>query len=586
MKKAAFWVCLFICLFFIKANAQYSVLLNFNDTNGASPEGSLILSGGILYGMTNEGGANNDGDIFSVHTDGSGFKTLLNFNGTNGANPYGELILSNGVLYGMTENGGANNDGCIFSMDSNGNGFKVLFDFNGTNGANPLRSLIISGKTLYGLASEGGAHNVGCVFSIDTNGNEYRDLFDFVAIDGGLPYGSLTLLNGKFYGTTSGGGANGVGCIFSLYFTAPIKIEVGRTLETGEKIYINANSTKHYNNFHIAVAGNSGTGKTQFALELLSQYSTQSNGQVNFIYLDFKGLKKGEESNALYKPFFEKTKTTYINAPQVPFPLNPLSFIDNINEMNKKMGISKFVDIIAKYSNIGKKQEQTLKDATRDAFEEKKSGDYPSLKNIYEKVVERMKDKRDTLTEILDSLSDYTIFDSKPKVNFLSKNYYLSLSGDLPDAVRFTSVFLVINYIYNTFMNMENTPTENGCQGMRYILLIDEAHVIFKEKKSQDLLEKILREIRSKGVSIVLLSQGIEEFNQPSFDFSSMCEISFLLDIKDKNNSRMINKFLGFSDKESARVARAMEEIKKGQAISNIKEFSKGELFTLSQFKK
>lgn len=369
------------------------------------------------------------------------------------------------------------------------------------------------------------------------------------------------------------------------YFTAPIKVEIGRTIDTQEKIYLNANSTKHYNNFHIAVAGNSGTGKTQFALELLNQYSNQSNGQVNFIYLDFKGLKKGEENNDLYKPFFEKTKTTYINAPQVPFPLNPLSFIDNINEMNKKMGISKFVDIIAKYSNIGKKQEQILKDATRDAFEEKKSGEYPSLKNIYEKVVERMKDKRDTLTEILDSLSDYTIFETKPKINFLSKNYYLSLSGDLPNAVRFTSVFLVINYIYNTFMNMENTPTEHGCQGMRYILLIDEAHVIFKEKKSQDLLEKILREIRSKGVSIVLLSQGIEEFNQPSFDFSSMCEISFLLDIKDKNNSRMINKFLGFSDKESAKVARSMEDIKKGQAISNIKEFTKGELFELKQFK-
>ncbi len=37
-----------------------------------------------------------------------------------------------------------------------------------------------------------------------------------------------------------------------------------------------------------------------------------------------------------------------------------------------------------------------------------------------------------------------------------------------------------------------------------------------------------------KGVSVVLLSQGIEEFNQPTFDFSSMCEISFLLNVKDK----------------------------------------------------
>ena len=84
-------------------------------------------------------------------------------------------------------------------------------------------------------------------------------------------------------------------------------------------------------------------------------------------------------------------------------------------------------------------------------------------------------------------------------------------------------------------MNMENTPVEDGAKAIRYVVLIDEAHVIFKEKKYQDILEKMLREIRSKGVSVVLLSQGIDEYNQPDFDFSTMCEIAFLMDIKDRN---------------------------------------------------
>ena len=167
---------------------------------------------------------------------------------------------------------------------------------------------------------------------------------------------------------------------------------------------------------------------------------------------------------------------------------------------------------------------------------------------------------------------------------FLNQNTYLSLSGDLSNSVRFTSLFLIINYIYNTFMNMENSPTNNDNKGLRYVLLIDEAHVIFKERKYQDILEKILREIRSKGVSVVLLSQGIEEFNQPNFDFSSMCEMSFLLDIKDKTNSKAINKFLGFSKTEGVKAARSLEKIEKGQGISNIKEYPKGELFELRQF--
>ena len=130
---------------------------------------------------------------------------------------------------------------------------------------------------------------------------------------------------------------------------------------------------------------------------------------------------------------------------------------------------------------------------------------------------------------------------------------------------------------------MDNTPVENNIKALRYVILIDEAHVIFKEKKYQDILEKLLREIRSKGVSVVLLSQGIDEYNQSDFDFSTMCEIAFLLDIKDKN-LKVMEKFLGLSGANSKTIARSMEKIEKGQAISNIKEFDKAKLFKVNQF--
>jgi len=371
--------------------------------------------------------------------------------------------------------------------------------------------------------------------------------------------------------------------IEKTFFKEPIKINVGKNSSTNEDILLGFNDTNVYNNCHIAVAGSSGTGKTQFALELLNQISSESNHHVSFVYLDFKGLKEDDLKH--FQPFFDKTKATFIDAPNTPFPVNPLSFIDSINEVNKQMGVDKFVDIICKYSNIGIKQRGTLRDATLEAFLTKKPGEYPSFPEINEKLLEIVGDKRDTLTEIIDELSRYNIFkDPKKGATFLNQNIYLSLSGDLSNSVRFTSLFLIINYIYNTFMNMDSTPTENGYRGMRYVLLIDEAHVIFKEKKYQDILEKILREIRSKGVSVIMLSQGIEEFNQSNFDFSSMCEMSFLLDIKDKTNTKAINKFLGLSDKDGIKAARSLEKIQKGQAISNIKEFTKGELFELKQF--
>lgn len=423
-------------------------------------------------------------------------------------------------------------------------------------------------------------HGLELMDNLFSNSNNYS-FFDFLIdnLDKGISF--LTPAN-----VSLGAVTNNNQSIEKSYFSELIKIRIGNELANKEQeIEFRFNDTTIHSNSHIAVAGNSGTGKTQFALNLLSEIVEKSNHQVNFIYLDFKGLK-GDDI-AQMQPFFSKTKAKFINIPDTPFPINPLSFIDNINDNNKKMGIDKFVDIICKYSNLGNKQRGELREAVTEVFHSKKTGEYPTLSEINEKLLEIVGEKLDSLTEVIGELSRYEVFqEDKNNKNFLSQNVYLSLSGDLSKSLRFTSLFLIINYIYNIFMNMGNAPIENNYQSMRYVLLIDEAHTVFKERKYQEILEKILREIRSKGVSVILLSQGISEFNQKDFDFSSMCETSFLLDINDKNNTKSINKFLGFTEKDGTRAYRSLEKIEKGQAISNLKEFSKGELFEIKQFYK
>ena len=58
-----------------------------------------------------------DGVIFSINTNGTGFKTLYSFTGGNdGSTPKGALTLGGNVLYGATTAGGASgNSGAIFS---------------------------------------------------------------------------------------------------------------------------------------------------------------------------------------------------------------------------------------------------------------------------------------------------------------------------------------------------------------------------------------------------------------------------------------------------------------------------------------
>lgn len=190
--------------------AQYSVLLNFDVTNGAGPYGSLTLSGSRLYGMTS------DNTLFVVDTNGNGFTNILLFTGPNGSSPRSSLILSGKVLYGMTEFGGLGY-GTIFSIDTNGANFNKLWNFYDTSGDEPYGALALSGKTLYGTTGFGAPpHQYGNIFKIDTDGSNFKVLLYFNSLNGSYPFCSLVILGNTMFGTTSKGGANGDGSLFSI----------------------------------------------------------------------------------------------------------------------------------------------------------------------------------------------------------------------------------------------------------------------------------------------------------------------------------------------------------------------------------
>lgn len=105
-------------IFKITPSGEYNVLRNIADN---SPTGGLLLaSDGRLYGISESGGTRLYGSIFRVNTDGTGFQVLVNFENTNGANPEGGLVqAADGNLYGVTSRGGMNDKGTIFRVDLN-----------------------------------------------------------------------------------------------------------------------------------------------------------------------------------------------------------------------------------------------------------------------------------------------------------------------------------------------------------------------------------------------------------------------------------------------------------------------------------
>src|SRR5882672_2376785 len=165
----------------------------YGNSDGAAPSADLIVTNNILYGTTRFGGASGNGTLFRVNTDGTGFTNLYGFTatttGTNsdGASPEAGLILSGNTLYGTASGGGRSGNGTVFAININGTGFTNLHSFtavaaypNNTNsdGTSPFARLVLAGNTLYGTASSGGGSGVGTVFAVNTDGTGFTNLHD------------------------------------------------------------------------------------------------------------------------------------------------------------------------------------------------------------------------------------------------------------------------------------------------------------------------------------------------------------------------------------------------------------------------
>ena len=133
----------------------------------------LMLNGSTLYGMTPDGGTSNYGVAFSLGTDGSGYTILHKFQGGtgDGRDTFGDLTLDGSTLYGLTEYGGLNNGGVVFSLQTDGTAYTIRHDFSSSSGSVGRGTLLLEGSAFYGPTRSGGAGGDGTVFTIQPDGS-------------------------------------------------------------------------------------------------------------------------------------------------------------------------------------------------------------------------------------------------------------------------------------------------------------------------------------------------------------------------------------------------------------------------------
>jgi uncharacterized repeat protein (TIGR03803 family) len=206
---------------------------NFYSFSGSDdgPESQLVFSSNRLYGTTSRS-TSGSGSIYEVNTDGTGYRDLYTFSteysggNSDGAYPDGDLVLIGNILYGTATEGGVGDGGTLFKLNTTNNAFANLYNFGVSGAAQPSGGLVLWSNVLYGTESYGGAAGYGAIYKLNLSNTNLVTLYSFAAesnktnSDGDTPGLDVALVSSSLYGTTGGGGITGDGTVFALTLPA------------------------------------------------------------------------------------------------------------------------------------------------------------------------------------------------------------------------------------------------------------------------------------------------------------------------------------------------------------------------------
>jgi len=295
-----------------------------------------------------------------------------------------------------------------------------------------------------------------------------------------------------------------------------LSVEIGRSLTSNQVVSHTLNGPGSAP--HVAVMGRNSTGKTRTALALLGQITAHAERAIPFLVFDYA---KGDI--AANQAFVQGTQASVVSLPGDRIRLAPLA-VEHRDEHAVGLAAHRFRDTIGcVVRGLGPKQKSRCLEIIRETYDQL-AGATPDLDDVVQAANHRYTDNEwpeDSLIACLREFTDFPIF--LPAVEssqheFFDRSHVIDIHR-LPEDLRKLAVFLMLDRLYAEIMSLPDAPLDaEGNRFMRLIIVIDEAHHYLPCK--QPTLEKMVREVRSKGVAIWLLSQSPDDFDQPKYNFA------------------------------------------------------------------
>ena len=294
---------------------------------------------------------------------------------------------------------------------------------------------------------------------------------------------------------------------------------------------------------HCAIMGGVGAGKTMAVAGILNGIREQVNDVPLFAF-DFKGdLGTDEHGNGYH---LDQTYGASIVAPpQQPVPLDVLA-LDSRDQTAIDTAAMSFRESFGRLKGcrLGDRQRDILHDAVVQSLQENNPCELGHIKDKLEELYEDREIKEDSVISTMRDICRFSIF--KPTHDaktFFSKSWIVKLPPNIPADIRSIVVNLTLDALDRHLNSLPDAPVSesDGSRRLRIVCVVDEAHYVLKTKLPS--LSTLVRLSRSKGSSIMLISQSPDDFSTVDDDFLS--EMGLVVAFRSNASAANISRIFG-----------------------------------------
>jgi hypothetical protein len=266
---------------------------------------------------------------------------------------------------------------------------------------------------------------------------------------------------------------------------------------------------------HIAFMGSSGGGKTLTGVQLADQIVEQT--QIPFLFIDVKPEFNSEsEIHPDLQKFARRAKHIEVGKQALPLDFLPPGDAPLHKIATSAMRLRDSLVMCCK--NPGDRQRDILREAIEEVIASRGDRSLTAILQAYQQRLRNEGKEDDSIVSRLNELTRLPSFSPEMQpADFFQQSWIVTLN--LPEELKRLATLLLLDAASGYLLDQSEAPSTGNFRSLRYLLIVDEARKVLRDRRSESLVD-LIRKGRSKGVTVMLLSQDPSDFEGEVDDFT------------------------------------------------------------------